>query len=195
MLSTVTAASTRFARPIVSRLATATQQSTKTKFHCHFSSVSNTSSKMTLTTLPSVSVLQGFPDPQSINLSDYCAGKNILLIGLPGAFTPTWSATQVPGYLEKQEELKAAGIEEVIVYCVNDPAVSKFSACCVEWMNESDWKLSLKVLLLNCTWFPKSSGVDRCQVLYIPLLCTHEEVEVGNHQWPVRYDLIDLHES
>ena len=135
MLSTVTAASTRFARPIVSRLATATQQSTKTKFHCHFSSVSNTSSKMTLTTLPSVSVLQGFPDPQSINLSDYCAGKNILLIGLPGAFTPTWSATQVPGYLEKQEELKAAGIEEVIVYCVNDPAVSKFSACCVEWMN------------------------------------------------------------
>merc|ERR1739844_616989 len=31
--------------------------------------------------------------------------------------------TQVPGYLEKQEELKASGIEEVIVYCVNDPAV------------------------------------------------------------------------
>merc|ERR1739844_8082 len=31
--------------------------------------------------------------------------------------------TQVPGYLEKQEALKEAGIEEVIVYCVNDPAV------------------------------------------------------------------------
>lgn len=122
MLSTI-AASTRFARPIVSRLATAAHQSKKTKFPFHFSSVSNTGSKMTLTTLPSVSVLQGFPDPQSINLSDYCAGKNILLIGLPGAFTPTWSATQVPGYLEKQEELKAAGIEEVIFYCVNDPAV------------------------------------------------------------------------
>ena len=149
MLSTI-AASTRFARPIVSRLATAAHKSTKTKFPFHFSSVSSPGSKMTLTTLPSVSVLQGFPDPKSINLSDYCAGKNILLIGLPGAFTPTWSATQVPGYLEKQEELKAAGIEEVIVYCVNDPAVSKWLLCwMIEWMNESDWKLSVKVILFD----------------------------------------------
>ena len=80
-----------------------------------------------LTSLPNVDVLQGFPDPKTINIPDYCAGKNVIIVGLPGAFTPTWSATQVPGYLEKQEDLKAAGIEEVIVYCVNDPAVSKFS--------------------------------------------------------------------
>jgi peroxiredoxin len=31
----------------------------------------------------------------------------------------------VPGYLEKQDALKAAGIDEVIVYCVNDAAVMK----------------------------------------------------------------------
>lgn len=30
---------------------------------------------------------------------------------------------QIPGYLENQEKLKAAGVEEVIVYCVNDGAV------------------------------------------------------------------------
>jgi len=30
---------------------------------------------------------------------------------------------QVPGYLEKQSELKAAGVDEVLVYCVNDGAV------------------------------------------------------------------------
>jgi len=30
---------------------------------------------------------------------------------------------QVPGYLEKQAELKEKGIAEVIVYCVNDGAV------------------------------------------------------------------------
>lgn len=30
---------------------------------------------------------------------------------------------QVPGYLEQQDELKAAGVHEVIVYCVNDGAV------------------------------------------------------------------------
>jgi peroxiredoxin len=32
---------------------------------------------------------------------------------------------QIPGYLEKVDELKAEGIDEVIVYCVNDGAVMK----------------------------------------------------------------------
>lgn len=30
---------------------------------------------------------------------------------------------QVPGYIEKEAELKAKGISEVLVYCVNDGAV------------------------------------------------------------------------
>merc|ERR1712232_239283 len=32
---------------------------------------------------------------------------------------------QVPGYLSKQDELKAKGIAEVFVYCVNDGAAMK----------------------------------------------------------------------
>lgn len=32
---------------------------------------------------------------------------------------------QVPGYLEAQDAFKAKGIDEVLVYCVNDPAVMK----------------------------------------------------------------------
>jgi len=32
---------------------------------------------------------------------------------------------QVPGYLSKVAELKAKGVDEVIVYCVNDGAVMK----------------------------------------------------------------------
>ena len=46
-------------------------------------------SKMTLTSLPSVEVMQGFPDVKKINITDYCAGKNVIIVGLPGAFTPT----------------------------------------------------------------------------------------------------------
>merc|ERR1712048_265959 len=30
---------------------------------------------------------------------------------------------QVPGYLSKQDDLKAKGVDEVLVYCVNDGAV------------------------------------------------------------------------
>lgn len=73
--------------------------------------------------IPSVEMMRGFPGPEKVDLSKYCSGKNVVIVGLPGAFTPTWSSQQVPGYLENQEALKEAGVEEVLVYCVNDPAV------------------------------------------------------------------------
>jgi len=39
-------------------------------------------------TLPSVTVDYGFP-PEKINVLERAKGKNIILMGLPGAFTPT----------------------------------------------------------------------------------------------------------
>jgi len=38
--------------------------------------------------VPSVSLDQGFP-PVKVPLADYCKDKKIVLVGLPGAFTPT----------------------------------------------------------------------------------------------------------
>lgn len=38
--------------------------------------------------LPSVELHQGFP-PKKYNLADFAKDKSILLVGLPGAFTPT----------------------------------------------------------------------------------------------------------
>lgn len=64
----------------------------------------------------------GFP-PESINLSQRIKNKKVILVGLPGAFTPTWSTRQVPGYLANEDALKKLGIDEVIVFCVNDGAV------------------------------------------------------------------------
>lgn len=70
-----------------------------------------------------VSLQYGFP-PETINLGDRLAGKKVLVIGLPGAFTPTWSTRQVPGYLEKEDSFKKKlGIDEILIYCVNDGAV------------------------------------------------------------------------
>jgi len=39
-------------------------------------------------TLPSTTLDYGFP-PEKINVLDRAKGKNIILMGLPGAFTPT----------------------------------------------------------------------------------------------------------
>jgi len=72
--------------------------------------------------IPLSTVHSGFP-PSFVNIAEYIANKNVIVVGLPGAFTPTWSSTQVPGYLEGQDALKAAGVDEVIIYCVNDGAV------------------------------------------------------------------------
>tara|TARA_B100000780_G_scaffold249888_1_gene195819 strand:- start:445 stop:732 length:288 start_codon:yes stop_codon:yes gene_type:complete len=39
-------------------------------------------------TLPSVTLDLGFP-PEKVNLLERAKGKNVILMGLPGAFTPT----------------------------------------------------------------------------------------------------------
>jgi hypothetical protein len=38
--------------------------------------------------LPSVELHSGFP-PEKIDLASYTANKNVIIVGLPGAFTPT----------------------------------------------------------------------------------------------------------
>ncbi len=38
--------------------------------------------------LPSIDLHLNFP-PQKYNLADFCQNKKIILVGLPGAFTPT----------------------------------------------------------------------------------------------------------
>ena len=61
----------------------------------------------------------GFP-PERINISKRIQNKKVLVVGLPGAFTPTWSSRQVPGYLANRDALSELGVDEVIIYCVND---------------------------------------------------------------------------
>ena len=51
---------------------------------------------------------------------DIFAGKSVVIVALPGAFTPTCSSTHLPGYEAKYEELKAKGIDEVYCVSVND---------------------------------------------------------------------------
>jgi len=61
--------------------------------------------------------------PNPVDVTKSTAGKTIALFGLPGAFTPTCSAKHVPGYMEKQAELKAAGVDEIWCVSVNDAFV------------------------------------------------------------------------
>ena len=51
---------------------------------------------------------------------DIFEGKRTILIGLPGAFTPTCSNLQIPEYEENYQELKDLGIDQVCAVLVND---------------------------------------------------------------------------
>lgn len=46
--------------------------------------------------------------------------KRVLIFGLPGAFTPTCSAYQLPGFEEAYDEIISLGIDEVYCVSVND---------------------------------------------------------------------------
>jgi peroxiredoxin len=46
--------------------------------------------------------------------------KRVVIFSLPGAFTPTCSAYQLPGFEEKYEEFVALGIDAIYCVSVND---------------------------------------------------------------------------
>ena len=57
---------------------------------------------------------------QDVTSSDIFSGKNVVVLSLPGAFTPTCSSTHLPGFEAKYDQLKAKGIDEVYCLSVND---------------------------------------------------------------------------
>lgn len=61
--------------------------------------------------------------PEAVQSADYFKGKRVALFSVPGAFTPTCSAKHLPGFVEKADELKAKGIDEIVGTAVNDPFV------------------------------------------------------------------------
>ena len=51
---------------------------------------------------------------------DLFNNMKVVLFALPGAFTPTCSTYQLPGFEEKYDEFKALGIDEIYCISVND---------------------------------------------------------------------------
>ncbi|GGW22390.1 peroxiredoxin [Gemmobacter lanyuensis] len=68
----------------------------------------------------------GGPNPyrwQEMTTEDYFGGKRVVLFALPGAFTPTCSTYQLPGFEKGFADFQAMGIDAIYCLSVNDSFV------------------------------------------------------------------------
>ena len=62
----------------------------------------------------------GADGPQPRTATDLFKGKKVVLIGMPGAFTPTCHRNHLPGFVEKADELRKKGVDTIAVTTTND---------------------------------------------------------------------------
>ena len=74
--------------------------------------------------IPNTTFMKATSDgPERIDSEDFFRGRRVALFSVPGAFTPTCSARHLPGFVEKADELKAKGVDEIACTAVNDAFV------------------------------------------------------------------------
>ena len=74
--------------------------------------------------LPKTSLMKATAEgPQPVGTEEYFSGRRVALFSVPGAFTPTCSARHLPGFVDKAEELKGKGVDEIACTAVNDAFV------------------------------------------------------------------------
>jgi peroxiredoxin len=74
--------------------------------------------------IPSVDLqYMGADGVETINSDELFAGKKVVLFALPGAFTPTCSASHLPGYVVSSDDIFARGVDRIACLSVNDAFV------------------------------------------------------------------------
>ena len=71
--------------------------------------------------LPDATFMEMTPDgPQPRSGDEIFSGRTVALFAVPGAFTPTCSAKHLPGFVDRESELRAKGVDEIVCTSVND---------------------------------------------------------------------------
>ncbi len=102
----------------------------------------------------------------SIDTTELFKDKKVVLFGLPGAFTPTCSTKQLPGYEKMFSKFQEKGVHEIYCVSVNDAFVM------------SKWFIDQEVQ--NVKWLADGSGLltDR-----LGMLCKKDNLGFGVRSW------------
>ena len=58
--------------------------------------------------------------PGAMSADELFSGKKVVLVSVPGAFTPTCSANHLPGFIDHADAIAAKGVDTVACMAVND---------------------------------------------------------------------------
>tara|TARA_B100000768_G_C11000184_1_gene257601 strand:+ start:25 stop:591 length:567 start_codon:yes stop_codon:yes gene_type:complete len=97
---------------------------------------------------------------------NFFKNKRVVLFSLPGAFTPTCSSQQLPGFEKNFKKIKSLGIDAIYCCSVNDSFV----------MNE--WAKKMKIN--NIQLIPDGSGLF---TKYIGMLIAKDHNGFGQRSW------------
>jgi len=103
---------------------------------------------------------------KDVACSDIFKDKRVVVFSLPGAFTPTCSTYQVPGFEELYDQIRDSGVDEVYVISVNDTFVMR------KWMIDQDIK--------NIQFIPDGNGEFTQRM---GMLVCKNHVGFGNRSW------------
>lgn len=105
--------------------------------------------------LPGATLLKATPEgPQPVDTDSFFAGRKVALFAVPGAFTPTCSARHLPGFVDKADELKSRGVDEVACLSVNDAFVLQ------AWAKEAGAEGKVTMLADGNGDFVQALGLD-----------------------------------
>ena len=88
-----------------------------------------------------------------LNKANLFDGKRVVIFGLPGAFTPTGSTQQLPGYEKMYSDFRAAGIDDIYCFTVNDCFVTN------EWQIDQGI-VNVKIIPDGSAEFTIKMGMD-----------------------------------
>lgn len=58
--------------------------------------------------------------PGAISTDELFSGKKVVLVSVPGAFTPTCSANHLPGFVDHADAILGKGVDTIACMAVND---------------------------------------------------------------------------
>ena len=105
--------------------------------------------------VPSVTIQQLTKDgPQQVSTDDFFKGKRVVVVGVPGAFTPVCSAKHLPSVVENAAAMLAKGVHVVACLSVNDAFVM------AEWAKSQNTGDTVVMLADGNADFTKAAGFE-----------------------------------